>query len=385
MIQEAQPSLRKTSDILNKLQWSAGPWGKPRPPVLIAGIVIMLLLPWALNPISIGQFGIHLLILIFGWGMVVECWNLIMGVSGIYSFGQLALFAVGGFTSGILVKQFGWTPWLTMWAGAAMTAFVAVIIGLPVLRLKGTYVVLLTLAFHELLRNWILNGPQWISYGGYGLREVPRLPPASWFGAGKILPVQFTLAGFNIDLTGDKVLLLYYYLGLVLFGFCTFAIWRILYSPVGMSFRALRDSETYAVSRGVDPFRFKLFLFAFSAFFTGLAGAFLTHYDGTISPVLLDFGRLINLLAMIALGGWGTFWGPIFGTALLTALPEVLRSLEGYRNFSIGLALALIAMFAPQGLFPALARWVGRLAKARQARQAARQVQPKEAIESLKH
>jgi len=384
MIQEAQPSLRTGSDILNKLQWSAGPWGKPRPAAVIAGIVIMLLLPWGLDAISFGAFAIHLLILIFGWGMVVECWNLIMGVSGIYSFGQLALYAVGGFTSGILVKEFGFTPWVTMWAGAVMTAFVAVIIGLPVLRLKGAYVVLLTLAFHELFRNWILNGPRWISYGGYGLREVPRLPPASWFGAEKTLPVQFMLGGFNIDLSGDKVLLLYYYLGLVLFGLCTFAIWRILYSPIGMSFRALRDSEAYAVSRGIDPFRFKLFLFAFSAFFTGLAGAYLTHYDGTISPVLLDFGRLINLLAMIALGGWGTFWGPIFGTALLTVLPEVLRSLEGYRNLSIGLALALIAMFAPQGLLPALVRLFRRATKGRRARQAARPVQPKEAIESLK-
>lgn len=128
-----------------------------------------------------------------------------------------------------------------------------------------------------------------------------------------------------------------------------------------MAFRALRDSEEYAVSRGVDRFRFKLFLFAFSAFFTGLAGGFMTHYQGVASPSLLTFGVMINLLAMIVLGGWGTFWGPIVGTAILTILPEVLRSAEAYRNLTLGIALALIAVLAPRGLAPLLSQAVRNL------------------------
>jgi branched-chain amino acid transport system permease protein len=143
--------------------------------------------------------------------------------------------------------------------------------------------------------------------------------------------------------------------GLIFFSIATYAIWRILHSPIGIAFRALRDSETYAISRGVDPFRFKLFLFAFSAFFTGLAGGFLTHYQGSISTSIFNFGILIDLLAMIVLGGWGTFWGPIVGTGVLTVLPEVLRAAENYRNLSIGVALALIAILAPQGLGPLIA------------------------------
>ena len=137
----------------------------------------------------------------------------------------------------------------------------------------------------------------------------------------------------------------------------TYVIWRIFHSPIGMSFRALRDSETYATSRGVDPFRFKMLLFALSAFFTGLAGGFLVHYNGSQSPTILNFSLTINLLAMIVLGGWGTFWGPILGTALLTALPEILRGpLDNWRNMAMGLSLALIAVFAPEGLFPMLSR-----------------------------
>lgn len=351
MTANTHPPSDQSNAWLGKVNWSAGPWGHPRPLWVGIGIGVMLVLPWVLSQISGGNFVLHLLILIFAWGMVVQCWNLIMGVSGIFSFGQLGLYAVGGFGSGVLAQQLGWSPWLAIWIGPLMAVVAAVIIGLPVLRLKGAYVVLLTLAFHELLRNWITNGPSWISGGGYGLRYVPKLAPATWFGDNRILNISFNIAGLDIWLGGEKVMLQTYYLGLVFFGVCTFAVWRILYSPIGMSFRALRDSETYAISRGVDPYRFKLFLFAFSAFFTGLAGAYLTFYDGAISPAVLDFGKLIILLAMIALGGWGSFWGPILGTVLLTVLPELLRTLEGYRNLSMGLALALIAMFAPQGLF----------------------------------
>lgn len=351
MSANTHPPSGPSGTLLGKVNWSAGPWGRPRLLWVGIGIAVMLVLPWVLSQVSGGNFALHLLILIFAWGMVVQCWNLIMGVSGIFSFGQLGLYAVGGFGSGVLAQQLGWSPWLAIWIGPLMAVVAAVIIGLPVLRLRGAYVVLLTLAFHELLRNWITNGPSWISGGGYGLRYVPKLAPATWFGDNRILNISFNIAGLDIWLGGEKVMLQTYYLGLVFFGVCTFAVWRILYSPIGMSFRALRDSETYAISRGVDPYRFKLFLFAFSAFFTGLAGAYLTFYDGAISPAVLDFGKLIILLAMIALGGWGSFWGPILGTVLLTVLPELLRTLEGYRNLSMGLALALIAMFAPQGLF----------------------------------
>jgi len=300
--------------------------------------MLAFLLPWLIAQINGGRFILHLIILFFGWGIVVQCWNLIMGVSGIYSFGQVALFAVGGWTTGVLTTHFGWSPWLSIWLAPITTAIASLIIGLPSLRLRGIYVVLLTLAFHELLRNFTTTGPKIISGGGYGLKIVPKLGFETWFGGSM-----------------DKIL--YYYVGLIFFVATTYAIWRVLHSPIGMAFRALRDSETYAISRGIDPFRFKLFLFAFSAFFTGLAGGFLTHYQGSISTSLFNFGILINLLAMIVLGGWGTFWGPIVGTAFLTILPEALRAVKAYRNLSLGLALALIVVLAPQGLGPLLAKW----------------------------
>jgi branched-chain amino acid transport system permease protein len=327
--------------MLSRLQRSAIPSANPNWLVIGVVVVLAVLLPWVTLRLAGGRFITHLIITFFVWGIVTQCWNLIMGVSGIYSFGQMALYAVGGWTTGTLTLHFGWNPLVSIWLAPIAAAIASLIIGLPTLRLRGVYVVLLTLAFHELLRNYVVNGPTIISGGGYGLRDVPKL-------------------GFE-RFGGGWELLLYYYFGLTLFGIATYAIWRILHSPIGMAFRALRDSEEYAVSRGVDRFRFKLFLFAFSAFFTGLAGGFMTHYQGVASPSLLSFGVIINLLAMIVLGGWGTFWGPIVGTAILTILPEVLRSAEAYRNLTLGIALALIAVLAPRGLAPLLSQAVRNL------------------------
>ncbi len=337
MIKETELPQLRSRELTAKLQEAAGPWAKPNLIFIVGALAVMLALPWLILQMDTGNFILHLFIIFFAWGIVVQCWNLIMGVSGIYSFGQVALFAVGGWTTGLLSMHFGWSPWASIWLAPFAAAIAAVLIGLPTLRLKGTYVVLLTLAFHELLRNFVTTGPPIISGGGYGLRTVPKMGFETWFGGG--LHMVF-----------------YYYLAFIFFAITTYSIWRILYSPIGLAFRALRDSETYAVSRGVDPFRFKLLLFAFSAFFTGLAGGFMTHYQGHIAPSVLNFGTLINLLAMIVLGGWGSFWGPIIGTAVLTGLPELLRAVEAYRNFTLGLILALIVVFAPEGLGPLIAK-----------------------------
>ena len=331
-----------------RLDPRASPWARPRWLLLIALLPIALVLPLFLNSIDGGRFWLHLLIIFFVWGMVTQSWNLLLAVSGIYSFGQIALYAVGGWTTGYLAMHAGLNPWISIWFAPVGAAIAAVVIGLPTLRLRGVYVVLITLAFHELLRNFLVNSPyRSISGGGYGLLYVPKLDFGSLGGEGRRY-------------------VMFYYTGLVLFSIATYWIWRLFHSPLGMAFTALRDSEGYAVSRGVNQFRARLFVFVFSAFFTGLAAGLMTHYQGSISPSLLSFGVLINLLAMIVIGGWGTFWGPIFGTAFLILLTEKwLRTsqLQEYRNLLLGLMLAAIAVLAPRGLFPVIADGVRRLVR----------------------
>ena len=330
-----------------RLDERASPHRRPRWLLLLALLPVAAGLPLFLASIEGGRFWLHLLIIFFVYAIVTQAWNLLLAVAGIYSFGQLALYAVGGWTTGYLALHVGVNPWISLWFAPVAAAIAAVAIGLPTLRLRGVYVVLITLAFHELLRNFLVNSPyQKISGGGYGLIFVPKLD----FGA----------------LGQGRSHVMFYYAGLVMFAVATYWIWRIFHSPLGAAFTALRDSEAYAVSRGVNQFRARLFLFAFSAFFTGLAAGFMTHYQGSISPSFLSFGVMINLLAMIVIGGWGTFWGPIFGTAFLILLQEKwLREgdLQEYRKLALGLMLAAIAVLAPRGLFPVVGDAIRRLVK----------------------
>jgi len=317
-----------------KVDYAAAPW--QRVPIYVIGgtVVAGILLPLVLTRISIGDYLITLLILFFMQAVVTQSWNLIMGYGGIYSFAQVALFAVGGWTTAVLAHSLGWNPFIAMLFAPVVALLAAVGIGLPTLRLRGVYVVLLTLAFHELARVFAVTGPRFISGGGYGLVSVPT------FQFGNVIGQQRTIY--------------LYYLAMVIFVIATFVIWRVIHSPLGVAVTALRDSETYGVSRGINQFRIRLILFAISAFFTGLAGGYMTHYNGGISTSVFDFSRLIDLLAMIVIGGWGTFAGPILGAAIIIGLDQYLVAIGDYRALFEGLILAVIAVFAPQGLWPVI-------------------------------
>lgn len=319
---------------LVRIDPGAAPWRSPKWATIASLAVVGALLPWVLIRFGAGNFLIHMLIMFFLWSVVAQSWNLVLGVSGIYSFAQIALFAVGGWFTGVLSMSFGWNPWVSLALAPFAATVAALVIGFPSLRLRGVYVVLLTLAFHELLRNYVTTGPRVISGGGYGLIGVPRLDFGPLARVSHLIPS--------------------YYVALLSFAVATFAIWWVFHSPIGTAFSALRDSEGYAVGRGINQFRIKLFLFGFSAFFTGLAGGLMTHYLGSISQSIFDFSVLITVLAMIVIGGWGSFGGPILGTALLLGLQEGLRDLADYRTLALGVALGLMAVLAPRGLWPML-------------------------------
>jgi branched-chain amino acid transport system permease protein len=310
----------------------AAPWR--RVSLLVVGGTVLggIILPWVLVRLSIGDYLVTLLILFFMQAVVAQSWNLVMGYGGIYSFAQVALFAVGGWTTAVLVSSLGWNPFIAILFSPVVALIAAVGIGLPTLRLRGVYVVLLTLAFHELARVFAVTGPRFISGGGYGLVSVPTF--------------QFGNA------IGEQRTIYLYYVAMIIFVIASFVIWRVIHSPLGVAVTALRDSETYAVSRGINQFRIRLILFAISAFFTGLAGGYMTHYNGGISTSVFDFSRLIDLLAMIVIGGWGTFGGPILGAGIIIGLDQYLVAIGDYRALFEGLILAGIAVFAPQGLWP---------------------------------
>jgi branched-chain amino acid transport system permease protein len=302
---------------------------------------IMMLVLIGLPLVTDNTYILRLVILAFIWIVVNSSWNLVMGVSGIFSLAQLALFAIGGYVSAMLALYLGVTPWLSMFVGALAAVLASVVVGLPTLRLRGVYVVLLTLAFHEILRVLIATDDSGLTGGAFGLLNVP------------------TYGMESLGLRGS--MMFHYYFSMLLCFLILFAIYRITYSPIGLAFQSLRDSERYATSRGVSPFRYKMLVFMVSAFFTGLIGAFYAHYYKTISPSAFSFGLLMNLMAMIVLGGWGTFAGPILGTILLLLLSEGLHSIEQFRLIIFGLMMAFIVVLLPGGLITLVGQATRRL------------------------
>ena len=295
---------------------------------LLIGIllIVALVAPWVLHT----PYWLNLLVLICVYAIVNQSWNLIMGYAGIWSFGQLALFGVGAYTTALMTYHYGISPYIGTVAGAIMAVLASMVLGLPSLRLRGAYVVLLTLAFHELLRNIISNDTSGWTGGGFG-----------FFGFG-----QYGLG----DLPQVERLTVFYYAALVLLILTNLFIWRILRSPLGLAFRALRDAEPYAIARGIPEYRYKLLVFGISAFFTGLAGAFYANFLDAIGPSVFDFGLTMNLLALIVIGGWGTFWGPIIGTVILLYVNEALRDFDEWRVLIFGLLMITFVILLPQGL-----------------------------------
>ncbi len=304
-------------------------------------LIIVTIALISLPVVTSNTYVLRLVILAFIWIIVNSSWNLVIGVSGIFSLFQLALFAVGGYVSGMLALYLGISPWISMFIGALAAVLASMVVGLPTLRLRGVYVVLLTLAFHEILRVLIATDESGLTGGAFGLYNVPT---------------------FGLELLGLRGnMMFHYYFSMLLCILILFAIYKITYSPIGLAFQALRDSERYATSRGVNPFRYKMLVFIVSAFFTGLIGAFYAHYYKTISPSAFSFGLLMNLMAMIVLGGWGTFEGPILGTILLLILSELLHSIEQFRLIIFGLVMVIIIVLSPGGLISLLANLNQRL------------------------
>lgn len=307
-------------------------------------LAIAVLAPLVLH----SAYWLRVLILICIFAIVNQAWNLIIGYAGIWSFAQLALFVMGGYTTALVSLNLGWSPWLGCIAGAVVATLASMVIGIPSLRLKGAYVFLLTLAFHEIFRNlFILDTDQ--RFGGqYGLQRFEKW---NFGGEGSVEKLTRT-----------------YYVALALLIVASLVIWRIIHSPMGLAFRSLRDSEAYALSRGVPEYRFKLLVYAISAFITGFAGAFYAHYLGSISPTNLDFNILMTQMAMIVIGGWGTFFGPILGTIVVKLADEQLRDFEQLRTLIFGAAMVATVIFLPKGLVAPLAALKNRLAAAIDAR-----------------
>ena len=300
------------------------------------------------------------LTLFFIWATVVTQWNLVFGVAGVFSLAQMAIFAMGGYVTGMLGLYLHWSLWWAMPVGAVASIVFSIIIGLACLRLGGAYVALLTFAIAEAMYLLIITDTQCFYMEGVTCRN---------FTGGTRGLVNFGDFGFRQILGYKYAPFGNYFLALALLTLATVFSIFVIRSPLGMAFAALRDNATYTVARGIGRFKYQLLVFAASACFTGLAGAVYAGYFTVMGADTLNLSLLLLLLSMMIIGGLGTVWGPIVGAAALTLVNEILNEFVDWRLFGLGLILILFTILWPTGIVGVVETlWARVLASAKRRR-----------------
>jgi branched-chain amino acid transport system permease protein len=295
----------------------------------------------ALVPLVTGtRYIITQMTLFFIWTMVVTQWNLVLGVAGIFSLAQMALFAAGAYATAMLGYYFAVPMILAMPAAALAAVFVSVVIGLACLRLRGPYVALLTLAIAQVIYLIVVNDTECFTNPPSGC--MPLFGGVRGFS-------RFGDLGFR-SLLGSKWYIAHFYVGLAMLMLATLFSIAIIRGPLGLAFQALRDNPGYAMSRGISKFKYQLWVFGLSAFFTGLAGALYAVQFGVVGPIVFSLATLLFLLSMIVVGGMGTVWGPLLGAAVLMLADEGMREIGDWRDIGLGLILVLFVVLLPKGL-----------------------------------
>lgn len=282
------------------------------------------------------------------WAAVVTQWNLVLGVAGILSIGQMALFAAGGYAVALLGLYFSISPWWSLpIAGLAGTA-VSLLMGGATLRLRGAYVVVVTLAVAMVMYQLIVTDVacfRKVEIACYSLTGGAR-------GLSRFGDFGFTkLVGYKHVATAE------YMLALACLALGTLIAIVIVRSPYGRAFQAMRDNEVCAAARGIDVAKYQLVVFAVAGFFTGLAGGVYAGTMKTFGPQVLELPTLLFLLSMMIVGGRGRIWGPILGTIALAVVDESFRDLAQWRNTAFAVVLMIMLVFVPEGLAGRLGRF----------------------------
>jgi branched-chain amino acid transport system permease protein len=254
--------------------------------------------------------------------------NMLLGYAGQISLGHAAFYGLGAYTTAVLSTAMNWSPWLALPAAILLTALVAFLVAVPMLKLSGYYLGMGTLGFgmitYILIRKWST-----VTGGDSGLVGIPSL----------------TLGPLSLA-SGKAYFYLVWVVVLVSFAICE----RLVASRVGRALRAIHDGEHVAGAMGIDTSRLKVGVFVLSAIFAALAGFLYAHLVSFISPNSFDFLVSIRLVTMVVIGGMASIWGSLLGASLLTLLPEWLHVFTDYEMVVYGLILMIIMIFLPQGL-----------------------------------
>lgn len=263
--------------------------------------------------------------------MVVIGLNLLLGYTGQISLGHAGFFGIGAYASAILTTQFNWSPLLALAAGALAVGLLALLVARPILKLKGHYLAMATLGLGIIISIVITNEAQYT-----GGPDGMSVPPFSLFGT---------------QITGE---LQWYAVAATLLVLVTWAALNLIDSPAGRALQAIHGSEIAARVAGVDTTRCKVRVFVLSAVIASIVGSLSAHYVGFVTPGLAGFFHSIELVTMVVMGGMASVFGSVIGAALLTLLPQLLASVEGWETVILGLILMLTMIFLPKGLVPTM-------------------------------
>ncbi len=307
----------------------------------------LLLLAVAL-PFVVGRYGIDLGILVLtyvmlGWGL-----NIVVGLAGLLDLGYVAFYAVGAYSYALLAQTFGLGFWTCLPLAGILAALWGVLLGFPVLRLRGDYLAIVTLAFGEIIRVLLINSVS-VTGGPNGISGIPR---PTLFG------LQFSAAGgpgtfsgfFGLDFSPThRVAFLYY----VILGLALLTNWvtlRLRRVALGRAWEALREDEVACRSLGINVTVTKLTAFAIGAGFGGLAGAFFATRAAFVSPESFTFFESAIVLAIVVLGGLGSQLGVALAAVVMIGGLEAFRDLQDYRLLIFGSAMVLTMVLRPRGL-----------------------------------
>jgi branched-chain amino acid transport system permease protein len=286
--------------------------------------LLVLLAPLCVN----GGYLLNVLVFVGINTLLAVGLNLLLGFAGQISLGHAAFFGLGAYISGVLTTSYSWNPWLAMVVAAIAVGLLAFAIGFPILKLKGHYLAMATLGF-GIIVFIVFNEYVDLTGGPSGLPGIPNL-----------------MAG---DITFDSDLKNYYLIWSVALIVVLLAI-NLVHSRIGRALRAIHDSEVAARVLGVNARLLKVQIFACSAVISCIAGSLYAHTVTFISPASFGFHFSIELLTMVIIGGLGSIYGSCLGAALLTLLPEMLRTFQDYDIIVYGLLLIGMTMFLPGGL-----------------------------------
>ena len=295
-------------------------------PALITISVFALVFPFIFSMYQTNIMITGLIYIMLGLGL-----NIVVGLAGLLDLGYVAFYAVGAYSYALLNHHFGIGFWTALPIGAGVGVLFGILLGFPVLRLRGDYLAIVTLGFGEIIRLILENWNEF-SFGPSGIANIPR--PSL----------------FSIQLSLQNATIYLYYLMILLVLFTIFVVNRLQDSRIGRAWIALREDEVACEAMGVDRRKTKLTAFALGATWAGMAGVIFAAKTTFINPASFTIWESIIILCIVVLGGMGSIIGVIVGALILILLPEYLRAFSEYRMLIFGGMLVLMMVFRPGGI-----------------------------------